>query len=364
MTLSLYVARRFLTMLALIMAAFFGILFLLDLVEEVRRVASGGIAAAAGLALLHTPRSLYHILPIIMVLTAIALFLRLARTSELVAMRAAGRSGLRTLAAPFATALAFGLVAVAVLDPVAAATGKRYDLLAERYDQGGTTDASFSGDGIWLRQGDANGQWVIHAARAAPDGAALFDVTFLSFGKTGGPKQRIEAASADLSGDGHWVAHDAKEWTFADTANPEATARLQDQITLTTDLTAAQIRGSSGAPDSVSVWDLPGYIADLDRAGFSSRRHAVWLQMELALPLLLGAMVLVGAGFTMRHARFGQGGMLVLLALVSGIAVFFVRNFAQVLGESGQIPIALAAWSPPVATLFLSVSLLLHLEDG
>lgn len=109
---------------------------------------------------------------------------------------------------------------------------------------------------------------------------------------------------------------------------------------------------------------MPTYIAQLDRAGFSSRRHSVWLQMELAQPILLAAMVMVGAGFTMRHARFGQTGPLVLVALVSGIVVFFVRNFAQVLGESGQIPIILAAWSPPVAALLLSVSLLLHLEDG
>ena len=151
MTLSLYIARRFLTMLALIMAVFFAILFLLDLVEEVRRINNGGFPAAVNLALLHTPRSLYHILPIIIVLTAIALFLRLARTSELVAIRAAGRSALRTLAAPVVAALGFGVVAVALLDPIAAATGKRYEILAARYDQGLTIDASFSGDGIWLR---------------------------------------------------------------------------------------------------------------------------------------------------------------------------------------------------------------------
>ena len=109
---------------------------------------------------------------------------------------------------------------------------------------------------------------------------------------------------------------------------------------------------------------MRAFIAALDRAGFSSRRHAVWFQMELAMPLLLAAMVLVGAGFTMRHTRFGQTGLMVLLALVSGIAIFFIRNFAQVLGESGQIPVLLAAWTPPVAAALLSVSLLLHLEDG
>ena len=36
-------------------------------------------------------------------------------------------------------------------------------------------------------------------------------------------------------------------------------------------------------------------------------------------------------------------------------------NFAW---ESGQIPVLLAAWFPPLATVLLSLGLLLHMEDG
>ena len=86
--------------------------------------------------------------------------------------------------------------------------------------------------------------------------------------------------------------------------------------------------------------------------------------MELALPMLMAAMVLVAAGFTMRHVRFGGTGKMVLYALLAGFGFFFLRNFAQALGDSGQIPVLLAAWSPPVAAVMLSLGLLLHLEDG
>jgi lipopolysaccharide export system permease protein len=362
MTLSFYIARRFLATFAMVFAAFFGVLYLIDLIEQVRRGAGLSFAATAGRALLHTPGTIYHILPLLMILTAIALFLRLARTSELVATRAAGRSALRTLLAPVLAALALGAVAVAILNPLVAATSKRYAALAA--GNGDTTaDASFGGDGLWLRQGGEAGQWVIHADRASPDGATLYGVSFLAFGPTGGPRERIEAAAADLA-QGAWIATDAKQWLFDQTGNPEAQARRHDRIELATDLTVDQIRESFGAPSTVSVWDLRAYIANLDKAGFSSRAHSVWFQMQLALPLLLAAMVLVGAGFTMRHVRFGNTGTLVIMALVSGIAIFFVRNFAQVLGESGQIPVFFAAWSPPVAAALLSVSLLLHLEDG
>lgn len=365
MRLAFYIARRFMMTFLVVFSGFFVVLYLIDTVEQTRRAsaADAGISAGAKLALLHTPGTLYHILPLIMILTAIAQFLQMARTSELVAIRAAGRSALRTLVAPVIAAFAIGAFAVAVFDPLVAATTKRYDTLIGRLDQPNGSNASFGGDGLWLRQGDASGQWVIHAARATPDGTGLYDVSFIRFGTTGGPVSRIEADQAQLS-HGAWVATGAKEWNFDSTGNPEADARLHDHLSLTTDLTADQIRDSFGAPATVSIWDMRGFIDNLDRAGFSSRKYAVWMQMELALPLLMAAMVLVGAGFTMRHARLGRSGIMVLLALVAGISIFFLRNFAQVLGESGQIPILVAAWTPPVATALLSVSLLLHLEDG
>jgi lipopolysaccharide export system permease protein len=66
----------------------------------------------------------------------------------------------------------------------------------------------------------------------------------------------------------------------------------------------------------------------------------------------------------MRHTRFGRTGQMVMAALGMGFGIYFIRNFAQILGENGQIPVVLAAWSPPVAAILLSLGLLLHLEDG
>ena len=53
-----------------------------------------------------------------------------------------------------------------------------------------------------------------------------------------------------------------------------------------------------------------------------------------------------------------------LTALLCGFAVFFLRNFGQILGDSGQVPVVIAAWTPPVAATMLALGLLLHLEDG
>lgn len=365
MTLSLYIARRFLMTFLMVFGIFAAILLLIDFVEQIRRFAPSnvGLTEALGLAALNVPASLYRILPLIMILSAIALFLGLARSSELVVIRAAGRSALRMLVAPILTALLIGCIAVGGLNPIVAATSKQYETLSARYASGPRSVLSISREGLWLRQGGEGVQTVIRAERANLDGTELYSVTFLNFAPDGSPVSRIEAASARLT-IGAWEITDAKEWPLADSPNPERDALRRETMTLDSDLTPNQIRDSFGTPSAIAIWDLPRFIEALERAGFSARKHVVWFQMELALPLLLAAMVLIAAGFTLRHARFGHTGILVLTAMSFGFAIFFLRNFTQILGENGQIPVVLAAWSPPVAAILLSLGLLLHLEEG
>ncbi|MFN7053454.1 MAG: LptF/LptG family permease, partial [Gemmobacter sp.] len=230
------------------------------------------------------------------------------------------------------------------------------------YAKGRERVLSVSNEGLWLRQGGDGSQTVIHAARANADGTELFDATFLSFSETGLPRERIAAETARLI-PGAWELTGAKRWRL-DSVNPEAAAQAEAVASLPSDLTRAAIRDSFGSPSAIPVWELPRYIKGLERAGFSARNHQVWLQMQLALPLLLTAMVLVAGGFTMRHVRSGRTGMMVLFAILGGFAIFFLRNFAQVLGENGQIPVIMAAWAPPLAATLLAIGLLLHVEDG
>ncbi len=365
MTLHLYLARRFAVAFVGVFAALFIMLALIDMVEQIRRFDSEavGFGALVTLTLLNVPEAVYRILPLITILAALTMFVAISRSSELVIARAAGRSALASLAAPVAVALLIGAAGVAVLNPIVAATSKQYEVMADRYLDTASSVLSVSPEGLWLRQASSESQTLIRAARANLDGTVLFDTTFMDFTPGGLPDRRIEAASARLT-PGAWVLSDVKEWAIAPGTIPEAGAVEQEVVTVPTDLTRDEIADSFGTPSAIPIWELPAFIARLEAAGFSARQHRVWYQMELALPLLLGAMVLVAAGFTLRPARFGQTGLMVVMALALGFTLYFIRNFAQILGENGQVPVILAAWGPPAAAVLLPLGLLLHLEDG
>ncbi|MFC3569246.1 LPS export ABC transporter permease LptG [Paracoccus sp. TOH] len=373
MILSAYVARRFLRMFVLIAAIFGAILFLIDIVEQIRRFSDEniGLSGAAVLSLLNITASFYSILPLMTVLAGIALFLSLSRSSELVAIRASGRSALRVLAAPAVTAALVGILSVAVLNPMVAGTSKRYDDAVARMKSGGGQTISVGDSAVWLRQAlpmtgpggaETPGQVVIQASRASADATTLYDATFMIFAPDQGPTRRIDARQARLT-EGAWLLSEVKEWPLTQ-PNPEAMARTAAELTLPTDLTAARIRDSFGKPEAIPIWQLPAFIKGLERAGFSAQRHKVWFQMELARPLLMAAMVALAAVFTMRHMRGRKMGLLVLAGFGCGIALFFLRNLAQVLGDNGGIPPVLAGWAPPIVALFLALGALLRLEDG
>ncbi|MCU0906683.1 MAG: LptF/LptG family permease [Rhodobacteraceae bacterium] len=342
MTLHLYFARRFAASLLMVFGVFLVLSLLIDMLEQIRAF-GGGRAALADIVAL----TLFNV-------------------------PAAGRSALRSLTAPLVVALAAGTLAVGVLNPIVAATSKEYERLGDRLRGGAGSLLSISAEGLWLREGglgNAGGslgedavQRVIRATRASLDGTELHGVTFLTFDADGVPLQRIEAGTAAL-GEGAWSLSGVKLWTLS-AANPEREAQALDRLDLPSTLTRDQIRDSFGQPFAVAIWDLPGFIADLDTAGFSARAHRVWFQMEIAQPVLFAAMLLLGAAFTLRPQRGGRTGVMVLSAILAGFAVFFLRDFARLLGETGQIPVALAAWSIPVAALLIAIALILHQEDG
>jgi lipopolysaccharide export system permease protein len=168
---------------------------------------------------------------------------------------------------------------------------------------------------------------------------------------------RIEATQATLAG-GVWQLRNAR------TMRPEEMPDPPTAMTLPTDLTVARVQESFASPDTLSFWALPGFISLLDRSGFSSIRHRLHFQALLALPLLAATMALVSAGFSMRPARRGGVAKMIGSGVAAGFALFVVSKMAEEFGQSGALPVALAAWAPAASGLMLSIALLLHTEDG
>jgi lipopolysaccharide export system permease protein len=365
-TLSLYITRVFSLAALAMLAALTGLVVLFDFIELLRRSATRPDATfglVSEIAALRVPWVAMQILPFAVLLGAILAFWRLTRSSELVVARAAGVSAWQFLAAPTLCAVLLGVGATAGLTPVSAVMRARAEVLEDAYLKSTSGPMALYGGQLWLRQSDhgfdPQGVAILHATSVTARGPAL-DATGVSIYRLDAvdrPIQRIEAKQARLEA-GAWVLDGAH--TVTPGHLPDALRR----ISLPTDLTVARVQESFASPDTFSVWALPGFIALLDRSGFSSIRHRLHFQALLALPLLCGTMCLLGAGFSMRPQRRGGVAQMIGSGVAAGFALFVVSKLAEEFGQSGALPPALAAWAPAASGLLFSVALLLHLEDG
>lgn len=362
MTLFRYILFRFLATFARVVMVFAFLLFVVGIVDELGALRPDqGISRAIYLSAIGQVQTAYTILPLMMIISAITFFLGMSRSSELVAVRASGVSGLRFLLAPCTGALLIGLASIALVNPIVTVLSSKYEV--EKGRASASTALSVGETGVWMRQGWAGEQTMVHAATTEQSGLRLLGATFIRFDAEGTPLERIEAATAQLEPQA-WVLTGALVWDLTQ-GNPEKLRKtLPDGSRIATDLQPQDLTSGFGRPSSVQIWALPAHIASLQSAGFSARAFQVWLQSELAKPLFLVVMVLVAAGFTMRHIRAGNRAQMVIIAVMLGFGVFFFRNIAEVFGQNGKVPVILSAWGPTAAASLLAVSLLLHLEEG
>jgi len=229
--------------------------------------------------------------------------------------------------------------------------------LEARYVKGEESQLSISMNGLWLRQGDAKQQSVIHALRVAEQGEHLEEVLVFLYDAKDHFLGRIDAKSAQLH-EHEWVLNDA--WVSGTSGSPVHRAEYR----LPTTLTPEQIVERFTAPDALSFWDLPGYIRAAQAAGFSAVRYQLYLYTLYALPALFAAMVFMAASFSLKLGREGGMARVILFSAACGFAVFFFQDLTTVLGRSGAVPILLAATAPALASILIGMTLVFAQEDG
>lgn len=361
-SLSFYIGRQFLVWSLIVLATFVVIVFLASFTELMARSAgkpAATFAVVLNMALMQLPYLVQESVPFAILFGGLMAFWRLNRSHELVAVRAAGVSVWQFTLPAIAVALAIGVLKLAAINPVGAVMLTQYEQMEHKYLSGRSSLLAVSSTGVWMRQSDETGQAVIHAASANAEIMRLDEVIVLVYEGDDHFVRRVDAQAARLF-DGYWELYDAE----VRDVNAEPGAKHHDIFRLATDLTETKIVESFASPETISFWELPGFIEVLEDTGFSGQRHRLHFNSLLAEPLLLCAMILIAAVFSLRHTR--RSGVFVTIAggVIVGFVLFLASKFVLAVASNGTVPVALAAWTPALTSTLIGLATLLHLEDG
>jgi lipopolysaccharide export system permease protein len=359
-TLRRYVAKRFLLAILGAFSVCAVLIFMIDMVELLRmsrRATDLSVTSLLWMGLLRLPAFSEILLSFAVMVGSIGALLSLSRKSELTVMRAGGMSVWQFLRPGLTVALLLGVFAVTVYNPLAAAARSESErLVAEAFGKEAGLFVS-SGQGSWLRQDGADGQSVMYASASANQGLSLTGVTVIQFDTKGQFVERIDADKATL-GDSVW------ELQRALVARPGREAERFETYTVSTYLTRERVGDALGSEIAVSVWQLPDLIQLAEKTGLSAERYKMQYALLLSRPMLLIAMVILAATVSLRSFRSGGIQTMVLLGMVGGIGFFLLTEVSRQIGMAGLISPTMAVWAPIGLALLVSLTVLLHQEDG
>lgn len=341
------------------------VVFMFEIIELLRR-ATGHDEITFGfvlqMAFVKLPKTVDMIFPFVIMIAAMITFWKLSKTSEFVIIRAAGVSIWGFLAPVLFATFMIGVINITMVNPISSKMYEMYETMDYRLKTHNPNAVLYTDKGLWTREAVSKDRFLVLQAKSIrQEEGSLFmrDIVILEMDRNSQLLRRLEAFAATLSGKNDFELKDVKIY---EAGKP---TKVLNSVNYKTTLSLDRIKENFIDPESISFWQLPATIKFYEMSGFSALKHSMRYMSLLALPFLLCAMVLVAAVFALRpNNRKGGVMFLIVGGVATGFGVYFLSQVIYAFGLNDYIPSTLAVWTPTLIVSLITVSVLLHLEDG
>lgn len=346
MTLALHLSRAVLTRILMVTIALFGLALALDLVEsaaEVLQREDGGILRYLGL---RAPMILTAVLPVALIMGPVLAFLSLSGRSEFTILRASGATTYRMLMMLLPLGLALGLGLNFLTDRVSPVLEARLLTWLGPETEG-------RAEGFWAR----TTLGVVHANATSPKGDAVFGVEIYATDEEGKLTERISASYARYKDD---------EWHFGAATRlvpGEAQSTRIDNTIWNTPLRPANIRALASPTRAIAGTVAARMLTGAWAGNRTNEFYQVRVYRGYAAFVTPLVMILLAAPAAFGTRRGGGLGKRAAMAVVLGFAFLLFDGMLTALGETGNLPPALAAFGATAMFTAIGAYALISLEE-
>ncbi|HUD65690.1 MAG TPA: LPS export ABC transporter permease LptF [Candidatus Sulfotelmatobacter sp.] len=352
-----YVLRDFFIYLGMILSTFLVLVLVFTLFELLGDILRNQVppTVVAEYLLNVTPYLLYNVAPLVMLLAVLVTFGLMQRSNEITAIKATGISIYR-IVTPVVVAAAMLAVGLFLADQFYLPhTNKRQEALHNQI-KGKPAQTYLRPDRSWIfgQNNDIYYYQFFDPDRDQFGNLTVFQLDRASFSVT----RRIHAERA------HWEEQ-LNRWIYERgwdrSLNVSAIANYRAfEVATFPELpeTPSYFKKEVKQFTEMNYEELRRYIRDLQQSGFDVVRLRVELHKKLSYPLITLIMALLAIPFSVSTGKRGAiGGV----AVAVGIAVFYtvMSRLFEAMGDSSQLPPALAAWSPDLIFILVGGYLIL-----
>jgi lipopolysaccharide export system permease protein len=355
MIMTRYLMRAFLGRFIMLLVGLVLFLQTLDLLATANEVLEGGgdpLSSLSRYVMLRAPSLVETVAPLAALLGALTSMVGMATNSEILAMRAAGRSVL---------SLVGGLVSVGLVLSVFLFVFSEFAVVRANAQLQDWRDAGFkttaeeeiqTGENSWIREGET----IIRVGKVLRDGAVLNDVRVFKQDQDGNIADIINVRLAIWEND-KWSMFEVSRLAGRD-SRPAETALVWE-----TNLKPEHFnKFGANHPNELSLNALQQYIGTVAIGSRPEYFYDTWLQQKIAGPIVLALMPLLAAIAAFAHHRQGSSVVTIVWGITTGFAFVVIDNIVLAMGQFGSLPPVVAAWLPIALFGTLGLWLIFNLE--
>lgn len=324
---------------------FFGLLilfFAVDFFETTNdsKTIENGLKISTQIVLYRIPNFLENILHFIILLSGLFTFYRLSNNSEIVVVRASGRSIFQITKLPAFIAFLFGIFVVMVYNPISSSLNVKSERLKNIYFKNDKEDLLELANGIWFKQRNLEpegGSIIIRSSKVYRELLTFNDVMLTYLDNKGNFIKRIDTAKLKLNSNNTWTATD----NFITRENKER--EFVEQLIIPTGLTkkfvSKTIKNDYESIYNIPFWKLRSSINDLKQSGFDTLKFEVRYYYMMTIPFLFAIMILISAYFGIVNARDGDKYLSLVKGIALGFIIFFSHNIITELTNAEKLTI-------------------------
>lgn len=292
---------------------------------------------------LNLPKYAFDMLPIAALIAALLALGNLARSMELIVVRAAGISTLR-IGLWVASAGFVLMIITAILGEYVSPALEQYGRQMKAYEK--FRDYSMGNRGAWAKDGNTIVSFKQQTAGATYGGVYIF--------KFDGQRRlesvgRADTAAVDRNND--WRLSNYRESRIdGDRVIPSR----QPQATLDTTLSSEFLGLAAMDPDMLTGRDLRNYIAHLRDNGLDARAYETGFWARIARTVAVTIIVVLAVPFAFGPMRSTGTGARTVVGILIGVAFLFLAKMIESGGEVFNAPPLVIAWTPTVLLALLT----------
>jgi lipopolysaccharide export system permease protein len=353
LTLDRYVFRMLLTRTVVAVVVLICLVQLLELLDVTTSILERGqgLAGIGRYSLLRIPGQFQQVAALSVLVGSLFTFTHLARTSEMVVIRATGANIYRIVRMMLPVALGVALVDFVIAAEVAPRT---QDTLTHWMAVTAPPSQAKPVKPHWFRLGPD----VVMVGSQSEDGHTLQNLRIYRRDANQNLTEEIAAPTATAE-PGGWRLHGAVVTRVLQDHSEVSQPSDQDWRTqLTAGALQRLVRAGQDVAFSAAFSAVSGAGPSDRSPGFYQTR----LHRSFAEPLGAIVMLLLSAPAALSSLRSDQALRLFLFGLASGLLFLVSDGLLTALGETSALPPILAAWSAPVAFTALAVTVLITTE--